>query len=152
MIKPLMNNRQRSRVVFIVRGFSPSSSSDPLSHLRLSLFDNSTLHACLTLSFYAHVPANLGTIYLRSDRPRDGKCFSFPSLSVTVTFIHPLMRSTSSPTFDEDNGFHILDIRFSYDRIFTPLRPQFKQASPSTAFLLLLLPIRLLDKHTISIL
>lgn len=57
--------------------------------------------------------------------------------------------STSSSTFDEDDGFHILDIRFHYDWIFTPLRPQIKQASPSTAFLLLLLPTRLLGKHNL---
>jgi hypothetical protein len=42
-----------------------------------------------------------------------GNAFTF-LLSVTVTFIHPLMRPRIPPTFDEDNGLHILDIRFSY--------------------------------------
>lgn len=74
--------------------------------------------------------------------------FSLPS--VTVAFIHPLMRPWVPPTFDEDNGLHILDIRFSY-WIFTPL-PPFKQASLSTAFHLLLLPTRLLGKlHNLNI-
>lgn len=106
MIKPLMNNRQRSHVVFIVCGFSPSSSSDPFQH---RLFLNNP-----TLSFYPRVFCQPRSIYLRSDRPQttgwEMLLLSF-SLFVTVTFIHPLMRPRVPPTFDEHNGLHILDIR-----------------------------------------
>lgn len=73
-------------------------------------------HAWLTLSFYVRVSANLGNICPRSDRPLttgwEKLLLSFSLPSVTVTFIHPLMRPRVPPTFDEDNGPHILGIRF----------------------------------------
>lgn len=62
-----MNNRQRSHVVFIVCVvFLQALQATPFNTNFSSTIQHP--HACLTLSFYPRVSANLGTLYLRSDR------------------------------------------------------------------------------------
>jgi hypothetical protein len=115
-------------------------------------FPSSTIqhpHACLTLSHFMPVSVNLGTVYRRSDMLWDGKCFPFLSLFVTVTFINPLMRPRVPPRSMKITAFIFLIFDFPMIESSRHCAPQIKQASPSTAFLLLLLPPRLLA-NTIS--